>query len=110
VHLLEQQAPDEGVDVLQLQNIVVDAPLVRVLRQILRCRGPERALGAESVEPGFANLIGSLREELERLAEVACSSAFANSRSSDLLVDMPDPTALGETRRLSISDGLFLSD
>ncbi|MBV6423018.1 MAG: hypothetical protein NAOJABEB_00807 [Steroidobacteraceae bacterium] len=54
-------------------------------------------MGSESVQPSFTDLIDPPRELLERLAEVTRSSAFANSRSSDLLVDMPDPTTPDET-------------
>lgn len=97
VHLPQHQASDERVELLQVQTIVLDAPLVGVLRQVLRRRSSERAMGSESVQPSFTDLIDPPRELLERLAEVTRSSAFANSRSSDLLVDMPDPTTPDET-------------
>jgi hypothetical protein len=43
VHLFQLQSPDEGIELFQLQRVVLDALLVVVVLQILRRRGPKRA-------------------------------------------------------------------
>jgi hypothetical protein len=64
VHLLQLQCPDEGIELFQLQRVVLDALLVVVVLQIFGRRGPERAQLARAIGPGFAKLDYALREIL----------------------------------------------
>ena len=100
---------DKWIELFQLQRIVLDALLVVVVLQVFRRRGPERAQLACAIEPGFAKLDYALGEILFGLPDVACSSAFANACSSELLIDVPDPTSFGETRRSLVSHSFSLS-
>jgi hypothetical protein len=109
VHLFQLQTSDKRIELFQLQRVVLDALLVVVVLQVLRRRGPERAQLARAIEPGFAKLDYALREILFGLPDVTCSSAFANACSSELLIDVPDPTAFGETRRSLVSHSFSLS-
>ena len=54
-----------------------------------------------AVQPRFAGIVDPFRKLFLRFGEITRSSAFANSRSSDPLVDMPDPTAFGEAERFT---------
>jgi hypothetical protein len=44
MHLSQQQIPHEGIKLLQMHRIIVDAPFVLVLHQEFCRRGPERAI------------------------------------------------------------------
>ena len=92
-----------------MQRVVLDALLVVILLKIFRRRGPERAQPARTVEFGLAKLDYAPGEVLFGLLDVACSSALANARSSELLIDVPDPSAFGETRRSLVSHSFSLS-
>jgi hypothetical protein len=105
VHLSQLETSDEGVELSQLQRVVLDAFLMAVFLQVLGRGGPERAQFARAIEFGFAKLDQPLREILLGLPDVARSSALANACSSELLIDVPDRTAFGETRRSSVSHG-----
>ena len=82
MHLFQLQRSDEGIELFQLQRVVLDALLVVVVLQILRRRGPERAQLARAIEPGFAKLDYALGEILFGLPDVACSSADARPASA----------------------------
>ncbi len=109
MHLLQLQTSDKWIELFQLQRVVLDAPLVVIFLQVFRRRRPERAQLARAVELGLAKLYDALREILFGVPEVACSSAFANACSSEPLIDVPDPTAFGETRRSLVSHSFSLS-
>ena len=97
MHLLKIEIPDERIEHLQVHCIVADAFLVRVVFQVLGRSNSERAARSNAVEVRLANVVHSLGEVLLRFREATRSSAFANADSSVLLVDVPDPTAIGET-------------
>ena len=59
MHLLEKQVPDEGIELGQVQRIVVDTPLVLVLVQELGRCGTKRAIGSCAVELRRTNLVDS---------------------------------------------------
>jgi hypothetical protein len=99
VHLFQLQLSDKWIELFELQRVVLDALLVAVFLQVFRCGGPERAQLARTIESGLAKLDYAPREILFGLPDVACSSAFANACSSELFIDVPDPTPFGETRR-----------
>src|SRR5271167_5231808 len=109
MHLFQLEASDECIELLQVQRVVLDALLVAIFLQVFRRRRPERAKFARSIELGFAKLDYALREILLGLPDVACSSAFANACSSELFIDVPDPTSFGETRRSLVSHSFPLS-
>ena len=109
MHLFQFQTSNKWIELSQMQRVVLDALLVVVVLQILRRRRPERAQLARAIEPGFAKLDYALREILFGLPNVACSSAFANACSSELLIDVPDPASFGETRRPLVSHSFSLS-
>jgi len=90
-----------------VHRIIFDALLVLVLLQKLRCGGPKPAVNPNAVNLCITDLVYPLSEQFLRLIEVTCSSAFANSRSSEHLVDMPDPAALGEACSSLVSHGLL---
>ena len=97
VHLAKIMIADERIEHLQVHCIVADAFLVRVVFQELSRSDPERATRSNAVEVRLANVVHSLGEVLLRFREATRSRAFANADSSVLLVDVPDPTSLGET-------------
>jgi hypothetical protein len=109
VRLFQLQCPDEGIELCQLQRVVLDALLVVILLKIFRCRGPELAQLARAIEPGFAKLDYPLREILFWLARCRLFQCIANACSSELLIDVPDPTPFGETRRSLVSHSFSLS-
>jgi hypothetical protein len=79
-----------------VHRIVADGFLVRAIFQKLRRSTPKRATRSNAVEMRLANVVHSLGEVLLRFREATRSSAFATADSSVLLVDVPDPTAIGE--------------
>jgi hypothetical protein len=62
----------------------------------------------ESEELRFADLVDPPREHFFGVAQITRSSAFANSLSSDPLVDVPVLTALDEPSCLRLSHCLLL--
>lgn len=93
-----------------MTRVIADTSLVLVLLQILRRSGAKSSLGPNSINQRFSNRLNTLCEQSYGFREVACRSALPNADASELLVDMPNPTAFCETRRLLVSHGFFLSD
>lgn len=96
MHLFQWQVADVGVQLIQVRRLVRDAGQVQVLLEKLRCRFPKCPLRPNPEYhclPGFLNPAG---EYQFRRFEVACSSAFVNLVSEDLLFDMPDPATIPE--------------
>ena len=90
-----------------MTRVIADASLVLVLLQILRCSCAKSPLWANPVNQRLPNRFDTLREQRYGFREVACCSALPNADASELLVDMPNPTAFCETRRLFTVKGLF---
>jgi hypothetical protein len=52
---------------------------------------------SQTVELRLADIVHPLGKVLFGFRQTACSSALANADASVLLVDVPDPAAIGET-------------
>ena len=93
-----------------MTRVIADASLVLILLKILRCGCAKSPFWPNPVNQRLSNRFDTLREQRYRFREVTCSSALPNADASELLVDMPNPTAFCETRRFLVSHGFFLSD
>ena len=108
--LMQRDCPNEGVQLSQMQSIIFDASLVLILLQELGRSCSERVVVSNAVQPRLTGLVYPLCELFLRFDEITRASAFANSNSSDLLVDMPDPTSACESGPFTLSHDLLLSD
>jgi len=61
-------------------------------------------------KPRCPHFLDPTREDRYRFLELACASAFANARSVEIFVDMPDATPQGEAGRFTLCHDLLLSD
>jgi len=85
---------DVWVQLFEMQRLIGDPALVVVLVQVLGRGQPKSAFRPYSVDDRLPDFLRFLGEVLFRPCEVALSSAFANADTPDLLVDVPDSTAL----------------
>ena len=106
---MQRDCPNEGVQLSQVQSIIFDAALMLILFQELGRSGSERVLVSNAIQPRLTGLVYPLGELFLRFDEITRSSAFANSNSSDLLVDVPDPTSACESGPFTLSHDLLLS-
>ncbi|HEY2463311.1 MAG TPA: hypothetical protein VGI32_04585 [Steroidobacteraceae bacterium] len=105
---MQQAAADKGIELLQVHGVIANASFVLVLCEIFGRGNAEAPIVPDAVNTRLANIIHPLGKQFLRLREITRSSAFANSRSSNALVDVPDPTTLGEAGRFMLSHGLLL--
>jgi hypothetical protein len=97
VDLPKQHRSDERIELLQLRRTVSDASLVPVLVQELGRGSPERVIGSQSEYARLPGIVDPSGKLFFGSSQVTRASALANSRSSDDLVDVPDPTAFDES-------------
>jgi hypothetical protein len=90
------QVPDVRVHRSKRPCIPFEAALVLILVQELDGSFPKDALLSSSEEMRGPHLLDPPREYGYGFLEIARSSAFANARSKDVFIDVPDSTALGE--------------
>jgi len=107
--LLDGQLANVRIQHRQRPCIPLETSLVLVFLQKPGGRFSEDARLANAKEPCDPDLLESSRENRYGLPEIACASAFANARSVDVFVDVPDPTAQGETGRFTLSHDFLLS-
>jgi hypothetical protein len=74
MHLLQLEPSNEGIELLQVHRIVLDALLVAVVLQVLRCRHPERARIPQTVELRLAQL-GQPLGEVDQKKKLASREA-----------------------------------
>src|SRR5215469_9424485 len=89
--------------------VPLETAFVLVLVQVLGGGFPKDPRLASSEEVRCPRLLDSSREDGYGFLEIDRASAFANARSEDVFVDVPDPTAPGETWRSVLSHRLLLS-
>src|SRR5207248_9078577 len=90
--------------------VAVDSSLLAVLYPEHGCRFSESARLANTDEPRGPDLLEPSREDRYGFLEIARASAFANARSVDVFVDVPDRTAQGEAGRFNLRHDSLLSD
>src|SRR4029077_4312641 len=101
---------DERVYRDQRSRIPFQAALVLVLFQVLRRRLAKRVLLTSPKEFRRPCRLKSAHQERPGFLEIACASAFANARSVDDFVDVPDTASKDESGHSSTasSHGLLL--
>jgi hypothetical protein len=93
---LKGQVPDVRVHRSKGSCIPFETPLVLILVQVLRSSFPKDAVLSGPEEVRRPHLLDPSREYGYGFLEIARSSAFANARSEDVFVDVPDLSAFGE--------------
>jgi hypothetical protein len=97
VYLSQRQITNDGIQPLEQPRIFPNRPLVLVLLQEPGCRYTKRTIEPHPVDSRVADLIYPPGELLLGFGETVRCSALANASSSEHFVDVPNPTALGET-------------
>jgi hypothetical protein len=108
VNTLNWTFPDERIQYHQCSRVALETSLVLMFLQVLGCGGPKCSHFPHAEDPRLAEFDYPLGEILLGLTEVARPSAFANARSSEPLIDVPETTAFGEPWRSLVSHGLLL--
>src|SRR6056297_3422472 len=108
VNHAEIEVPDERVELLQVQLVVVNAPFVLVLAEIPLDRVPKRPLGSFAVDRRPAGPLYPHGQVELRLIKLRLSCALAQASASYPLVDVPDIAAFDESGRSHSSHGFLL--
>jgi hypothetical protein len=97
MNTLQREFPDEGIECRQRSRIPFQAALVLILFQVLRRRLAKGVLFACSKQPRCPCRLQSAHHERFGFFEIACASAFANTRAVYDFVDVPDPATKEES-------------
>ena len=93
---MKRQVADVRIHRSKRSCIPFETALVLVLVQVFDGSFPKDAVPSSPEEARGPRLLDPPCEDAYGFLEIARSSAFANARSEDIFIDVPDPTTLGE--------------